>query len=293
MKALIAIDGSRESSNAVDMAAGLDWAPGSRLEILTVAPTDVDLYGGPFVAFEDFGPIDELHRRMKSERDAILDEAVARLGRDDLDVRPRSPEGGPASTIVEEADSDVRRPHHPRGPRSRRARAGIDRLRVVRGGRSCALPGARRSWRSDPQDPRRNRRVGPGDVRGVVRRRVRSVPIGGGPGRPFGGPATRLVARVRGRERVDLFRGVRRGNGRELASTQPPSRRLRVPRWRRPVSRSARASGRVARRRPSWTRRRAGTRTWWSSGRAATGSSRRCSSGARRDPSFSDRRRPC
>jgi nucleotide-binding universal stress UspA family protein len=104
MNALIAIDGSPESSTAVDLAAGLDWAPGSRLEILTVAPTDVDLYGGPFAAFEDFGPMDELHRRMKSERDAILNEAVARLGRDDLDVTARSPEGGVASTIVEEAD---------------------------------------------------------------------------------------------------------------------------------------------------------------------------------------------
>src|SRR6478752_1435215 len=104
MKALIAIDGSRESSNAVDLAASLDWAPGSRLEILTVAPTDVDLYGGPFAEFEDFGPMDELHRRMKSERDAILNEAVARLGRDDLDVSARSPEGGPASMIVWEAD---------------------------------------------------------------------------------------------------------------------------------------------------------------------------------------------
>jgi len=28
MKALIAIDGSPESSTAVDLAAGLDWAPG-------------------------------------------------------------------------------------------------------------------------------------------------------------------------------------------------------------------------------------------------------------------------
>jgi len=104
MKALIAIDGSPESSDAVDLAAGLDWAPGSSLEILTVAPTDVDLYGGPFVAIEDFRPVDELHHRMKSERDAILNEAMARLGRVDLDVSVRSPEGGPASTIVEEAD---------------------------------------------------------------------------------------------------------------------------------------------------------------------------------------------
>src|SRR6476660_4998720 len=104
MKALIAIDGSRESSNAVDIAASLDWAPGSRLEILTVAPTDVDLSGGPFAAFEDFGPIDELHHRMEGERDAILNEAVARLGREDLDVSARSPEGGPAPTIVAEAD---------------------------------------------------------------------------------------------------------------------------------------------------------------------------------------------
>lgn len=104
MKALIAVDGSPESTAAVDMAASFDWAPGSRLEILTVAPTDADLYGGPFAAFEDFSPIDELHRRTDRERDSILNEAMTRLARDDLDVRTRRPEGGPAPRIVEEAD---------------------------------------------------------------------------------------------------------------------------------------------------------------------------------------------
>jgi nucleotide-binding universal stress UspA family protein len=104
LKALIAIDGSRESSNAVDTAACLDWPAGSRVEVMTVVPTDVELYGGQFPAFASFDPGDGLQHRMERVGDEILDEAMKRLRRRDLDIASRRPEGRPASRIVEEAD---------------------------------------------------------------------------------------------------------------------------------------------------------------------------------------------
>ena len=186
---------------------------------------------------------------------------------------------------------DVRRPHHPRGPWSRRRRARPDRLGLVRGGRSCALPRPRRAWRSDAQDPHRNRRLGPGDVRGVVRRRVRSVSS-----RPRSGSSTPWTSIRPGGsvfaadECLDRFGRRMPLPSPRVANMPPRSRRWRVMRWRRSGFRSAAASGRVARPRSSWTRRQ----TWHADlvvvGTRGHGISRRWSSGARRDPCFSDRR---
>ena len=53
MKALLAIDGSHESEMAIETAASLTWPPDSRLEIISVVPTEVEVFGGPFVVGVD------------------------------------------------------------------------------------------------------------------------------------------------------------------------------------------------------------------------------------------------
>jgi nucleotide-binding universal stress UspA family protein len=103
MKALIAIDGSEASEAAVDTAASLSWSPTSRIEVLTVLPTESDLYGGPKALVEDVDPTGTLRRLRQGEGDRILHEAVERLEHDDLAIVARRPEGRAATTIVEEA----------------------------------------------------------------------------------------------------------------------------------------------------------------------------------------------
>jgi nucleotide-binding universal stress UspA family protein len=103
MKALIAIDGSEASEAALDTAASLTWSPASRIEVLTVLPTETDLYGGPGSALEDVDPTGTLRRLREGEGDRILHEAVDRLEHEDLEIVARCPEGRAASTIVEEA----------------------------------------------------------------------------------------------------------------------------------------------------------------------------------------------
>ena len=60
MKALLAIDGSSESALALETAASLTWPAGARLEILTVLPTETELYGGPWDAGVAYVPGDDL-----------------------------------------------------------------------------------------------------------------------------------------------------------------------------------------------------------------------------------------
>ena len=212
--------------------------------------------------------------------------------------RPRRPcaESGRRACIDDRRGGrlDVRRPHHPRGPWSRRSRARVDRLRVVRGGRSCALPRAGGPGRGGAA----------GSSSAPMGRIRRCPPSPSSPSRGCSGSAE-----IRVIDAVDLQPAwwlgfaaesasdrLPRRTPRRLprpASTPSPSRRRPVRSSRRPASRSAPASGKVARPRRSSTRRRAGTPTWWSSGPAATGSSRRCSWAARRGPCCSDRRRPC
>lgn len=103
MKALIAIDGSTESEAAVEMAAGLKWPPGSRVEVLTVLPSDIELYGGPLLGFADVDPKDDLHRQLERDGRRLLDGALLKLGRLGLDISARSPYGRPATAIVDQA----------------------------------------------------------------------------------------------------------------------------------------------------------------------------------------------
>jgi len=103
MKALIAIDGSVESALAVETASRLAWPEGSRLEVLTVLPTDAELFGGPWSVGVAYVPTEGVHDRLEAERRPILDAAVARLQRPGLVVVSRLANGRPASVIVESA----------------------------------------------------------------------------------------------------------------------------------------------------------------------------------------------
>jgi nucleotide-binding universal stress UspA family protein len=102
MKALVGIDGSAASELAVEMAAGLTWSAGSRLEVLTVLPTAADLYGGLRETAGPYVPQDSFDR-LETEGRAAVDQAVARLRRPGLDVVARVGEGRAASVIVDAA----------------------------------------------------------------------------------------------------------------------------------------------------------------------------------------------
>ena len=103
MHALLAIDGSTESTLALDTAANLAWPTGSRLDILTVLPLEADWYGGPWAAGVAYIPCDDLRERLRADRDALLETATARLRRPGLEVRSHVGEGRAASVIVDVA----------------------------------------------------------------------------------------------------------------------------------------------------------------------------------------------
>jgi nucleotide-binding universal stress UspA family protein len=100
MKVLIAIDGSPEASLAIDTAAGLCWPAGSRIDVLTVLPTDADLIGGPWSSFV---PTDDARTRIRDEARSALSEATALLRRDVLTVVATIGEGRAATVIVDRA----------------------------------------------------------------------------------------------------------------------------------------------------------------------------------------------
>jgi nucleotide-binding universal stress UspA family protein len=104
MKALIALDGSPESSLALDAAAGLSWPTGSTLEIVSVLPTDLELYGGPWAGLAFSIPDDNVRERLELEARRVLDEAAIRLRGTHLDIAISHPVGRAASVIVERAD---------------------------------------------------------------------------------------------------------------------------------------------------------------------------------------------
>ena len=103
MHALLAIDGSTESTLALDTAASLTWPTGSRLDILTVLPLAADWFGGPWAAGVAVIPSDDLRDRLRADRVALLEAAAARLRRPGLEVRSRLGEGRAATVIVDVA----------------------------------------------------------------------------------------------------------------------------------------------------------------------------------------------
>lgn len=104
MKAMIALDGSPESSLGLDVAAGLSWPAGSTLELLSVQPSDVELYGGPWAGFAASIPDAEVRERLAQEGRQILEEAATRLSATHLEIATSHPVGRAASVIVERAD---------------------------------------------------------------------------------------------------------------------------------------------------------------------------------------------
>ena len=103
MKALLAIDGSTESTLALETAGTLSWPAGTRLEVLTVLPTDAEWIGGPWAAGVAYVPTDDVRDRLRVERQALLDRAASHLRPSGLDVRTRLAEGRAATVIVEVA----------------------------------------------------------------------------------------------------------------------------------------------------------------------------------------------
>ena len=95
MKALIAIDGSAESGAALETAATLTWPIDSRLEVLTVLPSDADLNDGPWAAGVAYAPSEDYRKRMRAGRQLVLDAALARLGHLDIDLVTRLEHGRP------------------------------------------------------------------------------------------------------------------------------------------------------------------------------------------------------
>jgi nucleotide-binding universal stress UspA family protein len=103
MKAVIAIDGSTESALAVETARSLAWPAGTQLTVLTVLPTDAQLFGGPWGVGVAYVPSESLRDNLEVEGRRTLDEATARLRRQGLYVIAQLGQGRPASVIVETA----------------------------------------------------------------------------------------------------------------------------------------------------------------------------------------------
>lgn len=103
MKALLALDGSVESALALETSCTLSWPDGTQLEVLTVLPTETELYGGPWGAGLAYVPDSDLQEHLRADRQALLDEAAARLRSSGLEVRTRLAQGRAATVIVEVA----------------------------------------------------------------------------------------------------------------------------------------------------------------------------------------------
>ncbi|HEY6570622.1 MAG TPA: universal stress protein [Candidatus Limnocylindrales bacterium] len=102
MRALLAIDGSGESENALDTAASLVWPPRSRLDIVTVVPADTELLGGPWM-FASYDVVPAVRDRLRDEGRRLVDEAAALVRRPGLEVVGRVLEGRAATAITDAA----------------------------------------------------------------------------------------------------------------------------------------------------------------------------------------------
>jgi nucleotide-binding universal stress UspA family protein len=103
MKALLAIDGSHESAMALETVANLTWPPDSRLEIVSVAPSDVEVFGGP-IAVGVYVETADVRERLVNECRRVVDEAAERMRRPGLAVAGRVLDGRAASVILEESE---------------------------------------------------------------------------------------------------------------------------------------------------------------------------------------------
>ncbi len=106
MRALLAVDGSDASNRAVDAAAAMAWPKGATLEIVSVIPTDAELFGGPWpaAAYVQSG---EVRAELSKELGRQLAGAADTVRRPGLDVTTTLAEGRPASDIVRRANQDA------------------------------------------------------------------------------------------------------------------------------------------------------------------------------------------
>ena len=102
MRALLAIDGSRESAVAVDTAASLAWPAGASLEVVTVVPSAVELLGGPWMV-PARSVVPDVRERLLVESRRLIDEAADLIRRPGLDVVTSVLHGRAASAITDEA----------------------------------------------------------------------------------------------------------------------------------------------------------------------------------------------
>ena len=198
---------------ALETAASLTWPPDSRLEIISVVPTDVEVFGGPFAAGV-YAQQPDVRERLLDECRRLVDAAAERMRRPGLGVAARVLDGRAASVILEEAERIVRGAGHRGRPRSRDLRAGLPRIRLGRGRRPRALPGPRRPPADGMARPRRHRRLARRRARGVVRRRLRSVRRRRSAGPERDRRARGVVARVHAGRRHDGERRLYVGRGR-------------------------------------------------------------------------------
>jgi nucleotide-binding universal stress UspA family protein len=103
MKVLVAFDGSTASQLALETVRALSWPPGSGVEVLSVLPTDIELFGGPWPAVTYVQPTD-VRDRLRDERRHLIDEAADALRDGGLDVSTKISVGRAGSVIVEEAE---------------------------------------------------------------------------------------------------------------------------------------------------------------------------------------------
>ena len=103
MKALLAIDGSTESSLGLETALSFAWPSGAKLLVLTVLPPEAEWYGGAWAGGVAYVPPDDLRDRLRTDREALLEQAAARLRQHGLYVTTRLIEGRAASVIVDTA----------------------------------------------------------------------------------------------------------------------------------------------------------------------------------------------
>jgi nucleotide-binding universal stress UspA family protein len=102
MKVLLALDGSPASDSALELAASIDWPPGSTLRLLTVIEIfDAAATGAwtPGVAYD----IDRQDDEATARGDQLLEQATRRLKEKGIDAGWSVVHGRPASTIVEDA----------------------------------------------------------------------------------------------------------------------------------------------------------------------------------------------
>ncbi len=99
MQTIVAgIDGSNDSAAAVRFAAAEARLRGATLRLVCAWQIPPSIYGGPIVF-----PLPELRDSLQSAARGALDEAVAQIEPQDVQIETVAPEGAPAAALLEHA----------------------------------------------------------------------------------------------------------------------------------------------------------------------------------------------